>query len=185
MGLDITYVSKIRVSMAPRIPPVLLDVVAYMSGPQGGFSTSYNGCFDYQLGSLKKFIQYDTTAESEIGHFRAGSYSGYNQWRNELSIIAGYDSVDQVWKDFDSNIRLVKLKRIEGENAKLKPFYELINFSDAEGLIGPEICKKLYQDFMDFDDKAKEVEDSWIYEKYLEWKEAFKVASDDGLVAFH
>ena len=170
MGLDITYVSKIRETVENE--------------EESGFSTNYNECFDYQLGSLKKFAQYDTTSESETGHFRAGSYSGYNQWRNELAIIAGYDSAEQVWEDFDSNIRLVKLKRIEGENAKLKPFYEIINFSDAEGLIGPEICKKLYQDFIDFDDKAKE-KDSWIYEKYLKWKEAFKVASDDGLVAFH
>ena len=173
MGLDISYISKIKETR----------------DEEPSFSTNYNGTFQYQLGSLKKFTCYDLTPESENGGFCAGSYSGYNQWRNQLAVVAGYESAEKVWEDCNLpasfNIRLFKLKEIDGQEIeRMKPFYELINFSDCEGLIGPEICKKLYQDFVDFEDKAKE-QDEYFYERYTNWKEAFRVASDNGLVAFH
>ena len=174
MGLDITYISKVVKSSYNQ--DALDDV--------DGFSTNCNNNFDYQLGSLKKFSIYGLSSESEQGYFRAGSYSGYNHWRNELAIMAGYDGAQGVWNDFNNNLRYLKLKKLSGELAQLKPFYELIHFSDCDGLIGPEICKKLYQDFVNFEDKAKK-EDENFYELYLMWKEAFRVASDGGLVCFH
>lgn len=173
MGLDIKYFSHVK------------------EDSNGDLNPNYNGFFTYQLGSLKKDKYYSQTDESESGSFRAGSYGGYNEWRNKLAQMAGYGSASNVWQDFNVNIRYLKLKKIEGKKVNIKPFYELINFSDCEGLIGPEICKKLYQDFLDFDEKAKLFNNetyipfgNFFYAKYQEWKEAFRVASDNGLVLF-
>ena len=35
------------------------------------------------------------------------------------------------------------------------PFWELINFSDCEGFLGPAVCKKLIMDFDEFASQAK------------------------------
>lgn len=65
----------------------------------------------------------------------------------------------------------------------VKPFYELIFFSDCEGTIGYEICKKLYGDFVEFD-KISSMQDENFYNTYSKFKEAFRVASDNGVVVF-
>jgi len=148
--------------------------------------------YKYQLGSLCEEFIYDKTNESIEGSFRAGSYSGYNQWRNSLAIMAGYGSSEYVWKNFEKDRRYIKLQKINKKDIKMKPFYELIHFSDCEGYIGTETSKKLYQDFVDFEDKAIDFDSSpggptsrWFYERYKEWKNAFEVASDNGVVCFH
>ena len=93
--------------------------------------------------------------------FRAGSYSGYNQWRSHLESFAIGDS-----------------------------FQELINFADNEGVIGFIVSKKLAKDFLENEERAKEFdktlgEDQWWFNKYKKWKEAFEMASDNGAVDFH
>src|SRR3974390_2766834 len=35
---------------------------------------------------------------AEVYEFRAGSYSGYGLWRNQLAIFAGYGSAEHVWQ---------------------------------------------------------------------------------------
>lgn len=97
------------------------------------------------------------TSEEEWG-FRAGSYSGYNLWRRMLEDFSG------------------------GEG-----FMELIEFADNEGVIGPVVSKKLYEDFLRHEDAAKEFageEDEWWFRLYLDWKKAFKMASENGAVEF-
>lgn len=157
MGLDIHYYSKIK----------------EIESTEDYTIKSNNEHFEYHLGSLKNDQCYETTKDSKHGSFRAGSYSGYNFWRNQLSIMAGYPGVNYVWDRFDTT-------------KEMKPFYELINFSDCEGIIGSEISKKLYQDFVDFDEKAKNWEKHHLnfYNIYTKFREAFKVALDQGAVCF-
>ena len=89
---------------------------------------------------------------------------------------------------------------------------ELINFSDADGMIKNVASKKLYYDFrkyendiMDWMDEMyltrkpitppdwKEEESKpldkgdfeWFQRQYQEWKNAFRIASDNGVVMFH
>ena len=79
--------------------------------------------------------------EGESFHFRAGSYSSYNQWRRTLcQAIHGVTDSEFLKKE---------------ENFSGKSFYELINFSDCEGQIGPGVSEKLYQDFMDPENEKK------------------------------
>lgn len=97
--------------------------------------------------------------------FRAGSYTIYNWWRNNL--------------DFFRCL-------VQNENV----FEELINFPDNQGIIGPAISQKLYDDFKNNYNEAirfsKNIEDGeyWI-SKYRDWMKAFEFASQNGAVDFH
>jgi len=93
--------------------------------------------------------------------FRAGSYSGYNLWRNLLD-------------------------KFKGDIA----FQELIDFADNEGVIGSVLSNKLRDDFYKYTDEAvtyaKTLGDygDYFIENYNDFKKAFEMASDDGAVEF-
>lgn len=117
--------------------------------------------------------------EGESFHFRAGSYSGYNQWRRALCEAIHGVTDSEFWK--------------KEENFSGKSFYELINFSDCEGQIGPEVSEKLYQDFMDPENEKKfldfckaNYESDYLEEFYQanweDFKKAFDLARQGGLV---
>jgi hypothetical protein len=71
--------------------------------------------------------------DGDAMHFRAGSYSGYNHWREQLCAAALGVHPKEVWEDPAS---------FDG-----RPFVELINFADNEGAIGPKTSAKLLADF--------------------------------------
>ena len=187
MGLDITYynnIKKIDIEI-DEDDDNYQDKLEQLYN--NNFFMAYKGYFPYQFGDLEDNVFYENDYNEG---FYAGSYGGYNVWRNLLSILAGYKNSEYVWKNFNNLIRKNKLNVINGENISFPPFYELINFSDAEGIICSDICKKLYKDFVDFDEKAQEkIHDEkfgeYFYEKYKEWTQAFKIASDNGAVSFH
>ena len=110
-------------------------------------------------------------AYAETMNFRAGSYSGYNQWRDELARYMLGVSAKEVWKSPD------KYKHL--------PFYYLINFSDCEGVISGPVAEKLYHDFTEAQGRADQHKDSWWRELYAKWRQAFEFANDDGYVDFH
>ena len=87
---------------------------------------------------------------------RVGAYTGYNQFRDQLEKIA-------------TNTQL----------------YELIMFSDCEGYIGSVVSKKLAQDFQDLEVIAKEKLEERDLNIFLEFKNAFELASHNGCVSFH
>jgi len=109
--------------------------------------------------------------------FRAGSYSGYNRWRRNLSVRMLGAEPEAVWGNPE---------RFRGQ-----PFVELINFSDCEGTIGPVVSKKLAADFQCNAGKAREVFDPadadsvWWVQHYEDWLIAFTLASRGGFVCFH
>jgi hypothetical protein len=105
--------------------------------------------------------------------FKAGSYTGYKWWRDGLASMAGYGSARNVW---ESNLT--------------GPFTELINFSDCEGTIGWQFAAKLAKDFDDFDLIAARSNPHLagapdFYPWYDKWRQAFKLAAQDGAVRFH
>ena len=111
-------------------------------------------------------------ARRQMG-FRAGSYSGYNQWRRELAAMVGIHDLGAFWRSPDMCI----------------PFAELINFSDCEGTIGTKVSQKLANDFKTHRDKAVAFSlttdcPAWI-DLYADWQRAFEMASDGGYVSFH
>lgn len=104
--------------------------------------------------------RYETTY-----HFRAGSYKGYNRWRNQLAIMAGFASDDDAFQAYGG------------------PFWELIHFSDCQGVIGTEVAKKLANDFAQYEEQAKVIDD-YFYDRYADFKRAFELAANNGAVRF-
>lgn len=112
--------------------------------------------------------------------FRAGSYSGYGEWRDNLAQLAGYPA--------RADLRQPHSHSAAAWAAQSGPFWELINFADNEGVIGPVVAAKLAKDFAEFDDRAKSFDpgaDGWFYERYALWRRAFEMAADGGAVDFH
>lgn len=103
--------------------------------------------------------------------FGAGAYSSYNRWRDELAKMAGYKSAEDAWAEEDGG-------RDSG------PFWELINFSDCEGHIGPITSAKLAKDFAEHEGGAS-VRSEWFRTYYSQFRKAFEVAAQDGVVIFH
>jgi hypothetical protein len=107
--------------------------------PQGRDITHLTAAgFPIQMGDLKEGYYFYT----DRSHFRAGSYSGYNAWRDLLAQLVYGVSAETIWND--------------SEGYAGKPFYELINFSDCEGVIGTVVCTRLYGDFVAHYEKAKD-----------------------------
>ena len=117
-------------------------------------------------------------AEESMG-FRAGSYGGYNQWREELAKLAGYALADYTIYGTTTQRHDAGAWAATGG-----PFWELITFSDCEGVIGPIVSAKLAKDFQEFGERAKGI-GGYFYDRYQEWRAAFEMAADNGMVRFH
>lgn len=113
--------------------------------------------------------------------FRAGSYGGYNRWREQLAEMAGYP----IAQDPDPIGDPRQNHSAGAWQADGGPFWELIWFSDCEGTIGPAVCNKLADDFAKYQDKADMHDDENFKHKYKEWRQAFELAANDGAVHFH
>lgn len=121
-----------------------------------GFITA--GCFEV------------TEATASHG-FRAGSYSGYNAWRQDLA-----DRFNPY--------------RENGQPSPEGPFYELIWFSDAEGTICQLAAVNLLTAFrqhkIEYRTAHLDTErGDWFVQKYADWTRACELAADNGLIDFH
>jgi hypothetical protein len=164
MGLDIYAVSRVERVTTPESTDDGINVW------QDGFD---------RIAGLEVGI-YQPTSKSEEHEFRAGSYSHYNWFRRNLSLMIYGQTSEVVWMNKDA---------FEG-----RPFYELIDFSDCDGIIGPEVSEKLHSDFeTNRPNMIKYCLDNFInddiaydnvMEIYDDFTKAFKLASKDGLVLF-
>lgn len=116
--------------------------------------------------------------------FSAGPYSAYNRWREELAKMAGYPP-----KPLETYGRVERRHDAGAWAATEGPFWELISFSDCEGVIGPITSAKLAKDFAAFDETAKAIPPgigrTSFYEMYQRFRTAFEAAADTGAVKFH
>jgi len=165
MGLDIYAISKISSSLEDSLSIRLLsnDII------YNHFSGIQDGDYHYE----DKF------------NFRAGSYGYYNEWRDQLSKMVGYGEAKDHWEwlkvYFSRNEKIVDILDIEEKD--ILPFSELICFSDCEGFIGTEICRKLHQDFLNHKHLVNQ-KDEWFLKNYNNFTEAFRYGSNDGCVVF-
>jgi hypothetical protein len=123
-----------------------------------------------------------TRAKGSRSHsFRAGSYSGYNWWRDQLARFAHGVPAEEIWHN---------PRRYRGG-----AFVELIDFSDCEGHFGALVSAKLEGDFVEYARKARpfsltlntaEEPNSGGYwlEVYRDFARAFKLAADGGALKF-
>ena len=164
MGLDITAYKKLKEVKNPKWDEYGEELLNWKTEVYFGASMDWSEKNFKGRGEgvdSKKVYSW----EEKYG-FSAGSYSGYNWWRDTLNI-------------FSNTL-----------NNAGKPFYELIEFADNEGVIGNVVSQKLYKDFVDNENKAIEFSKSindgehWL-NKYYQWKMAFEYAKENGAVEFH
>lgn len=172
MGLDIGAYKEVKFIDVKEVNEeecYVIDVHCVKYEDDQWYQLYLNPHFPLQSKGLQEFMLIEDDKWSDYS-FRAGSYGNYNVWRRNLAKIAGYQE-----------------DGIECDEAAWKcsfgPFIELIYFSDCEGVINSEVSKKLLGDFELYEEQAKK-EDEWFYEKYSHFKEAFKIASEKGLVVF-
>lgn len=169
MGLDITAYRQIkRTGDVPEDGDYNYDALAGLH-PEGQYLPERadgiaNGLYTF----------------TEKHGFRAGSYSGYSEWRGALAMAVHGDAIETIWAALKSGTG-----GYEG-----KAFVELLNFSDCEGVIGPKTSAKLAADFKAHREAvlAKEPKgwgEGWWRECYDNWTKAFEMAADGGCVEFH
>jgi len=160
-----------------------LDVISYQTAQLTEDHPRRKGCYDldhlyhdespeFPLSSLglepgRCYVCSGATVE-----FRAGSYSGYSRWRSLLCELALEISPHVIWES--------------PEAWKESPFFELINFTDCDGKIGPLAAASLYDDFSRNRGNIP-VHDprlDWFVSLYDTWTKAFATAANDGLVLF-
>lgn len=169
MGLDITAYSNIR-----HVPDVTDQDRAYELGLTMLWR---NNDFPHRADDI---IDRGVYAYATMIDFRAGSYSGYNLWREELAKLAGYPALSDPRRD-----RSGPRHDVGAWNADSGPFWELINFSDCEGVIGATVAAKVLRDFVEFQPKADAHQGDWFRDRYALWRKAFELAANDGAVSFH
>lgn len=178
MGLDVSaYRNAVLVEVLPRVEDweeKYYDLSQPLEWrPDTDYIHNIRG-FESRRGNLVTGGVYRHTERFD---FRAGSYSGYNWWRDQLSRCMLGVSAKEAWSYSDN------------PTWQEKSFFSLIHFSDCEGVIGTEICKRLAKDFADNQAAADaynaEDDSEWWHEQYSKWRKAFELAADNGYVDFH
>jgi hypothetical protein len=183
MGLDIYAVSHLKyVRPFSHEEREKLDEKLFAQGKD--FCDLYvhvyeNEHYPAQLEGMKLGL-YELTDRSETYGFRAGAYSTYDWWREQLYtfVFPGPRDIYDFWADPES---------FAGQ-----PFVEVLNFTDCDGRIGTRVAKKVAGDFASHEAKVA----SWVQtlekdeaelfsENYHSFTKAFHLASQDGLLEFH
>ena len=117
---------------------------------------------------------YRVPSGDAVHAFPAGSYSGYNHWREWLCRLVHAVAPSTLWHD------------TTGKYAGAA-FFELINFADNEGVIGPKTSAKLAKDFAEWQDRADAAgaEARGYLGLFNDFRKAFKLAAGNGCVKFH
>ena len=112
------------------------------------------------------------TGDLDCYGFEAGSYSGYNEFRDELSELALGISADKLWTNPDPHMG--------------KPFVELLLIPPYANAIGPVTSAKLLKDFNCYLAAARKrwrsKSTAWLLENYMDFRRAFQIAKGNGFV---
>lgn len=169
MGLDVTAYSKLVFVTSDETAGLALlegdewDKYVHIYAADG---------FEERLDGKKEGYY---RSEGEAFGFRAGGYISYSNWREWLANQIGascWARNDGMWAE----IHKPTLPPIR----PIHPFWELLWFSDCEGAIGPETCKKLAKDFAEWESKIP-----FNDPRFQDFKKAFELASNGGFVDFH
>ena len=125
-------------------------------------------------------VQYVKQDDSEEFDFRVGSYSTYNKFRNLLSLAIHGIKVESLWDN-------------EHKYAGTA-LWDLLNFSDCEGVIDSIVSTKILKDLEDNRDKfieylkkdtdIGEMDTEHYAETYNNFINAFKLGANLGIVIF-
>ena len=178
MGLDITAYEKVSLIRAMSVREYNEDEQAQEEVGRDERKTLL--CQDSERPQSDGMPDGIYATSGKSAGFRAGSYGGYNQWRNTLSQMMLGKSAEAVWR-----MCALPVTATKREAGKPLPFVELINFSDCDGFIGPKTSAKLAKDFAENRSRIPVDTDRWFVDKYEQWARAFALAANGGVVDFH
>ena len=162
MGLDIRVYSQLKDTGRP-FDWTVDEENAYIPHNHQDFATR---CVEFTPGNA---FEYKSSYRAHIG-----LYITYVNWREQLAILAGYPPV--VGRPHPYS---------EGAWAATEgPFWELIDFTDYDGVLGTAVCQKLAKEFADYEVSARRLGDEDFLYTYLQFKAAVELASDGGAVVF-
>lgn len=174
MGISIIAYSKLE--YVPDMTPEqawdseddsLLTTMAY-----AGFEASTRGLVGHDVVYTDGFIAagvYRLTEDSQTVDVMSRSYRGYGLFREKVAALVGL-TPSQVWADPAAHAN--------------DPFFELINFADNEGTIGPDAADDLLADFRQHHDLAHERLDEYDLAAYKGWLDGLTLAADHGAISF-
>lgn len=189
MGLDVTAYEKLGEFIGPYSEELQNKLDEDWSENEENYIHIFSGDFPERLDGLAP--GYYRTEGEEMG-FRAGAYSAYNRWRGRLAEIAWGVKYEVKFENMQMTDTLRAWER-EGQ-----PFFELVWFTDCDGVLGPKTCAKLAKDFAEYEAKAEaasigdmdayhqhDIEGSAFMHVYRKFKEAFELAANSGIVKYH
>ena len=162
MGLDITAYSQLKDTGRPFDWDV----------DEGNASIPHNHqdfaqrCVEFAPGNAFEY--------EDALHACVGAYSYYGAWREKLAKLAGYSPIVRLTRPYSSGAWAAT----EGS------FWELIDFTDCDGVLGTAVCQKLTKDFATYEERARHLGDEGFLYTYLQFKAAVEWASDGGAVVF-
>jgi hypothetical protein len=114
----------------------------------------------------------------QVAHLVSYPYSSHNRFREELIRLIGRSDL---LYPHDGKINWDKL-----HPEKNLPFYELIYFSDCEGVLDWQTSEKLYNDFKNHEFFANQFfkEEESNLRRFNNWMETFELGKDNGVVVF-
>lgn len=157
MGLDMTAYSTLAPTKELSRPP---DDRVYKFSPNPSFPKQFEGLPEDEVWCYGDTID-----------FRAGSYSGYGEWRRWLCQLAFGVPPEEVWKN-------------PGKWADY-PLSLLINFTDCDGEIGPVASAKIAEAMRAMRPTLEEGQDDHNVYKFDLFLAAFTIAARGGVVIFH
>lgn len=176
MGLDITAYRKLERVEHPVFTPDGQDLADWDTQVRAYVNNDFPGRAD-------PIVHGVVYTYAERFSFRAGSYGGYNQWRDQLARYAGWLlGAPGCWNHCAG-------KPGYDHHDATEPFKELINFSDCEGIIGTYAAQKLLNDFRNEQEKITQQAinngEDYFVELYRHWMRACEFAADGGMIDFH
>lgn len=178
MGLDVTAYRKIeRVADWPADAEGIDDFAEYVPRQgyvwQGRTVTSVHPV--YVPGDFPEHhsLTPGVYAYAESMDWGAGSYSGYNLWRDWLSRAALGVPAERVW---GRNFARFRNRGVAW----------LVNFSDCEGFIGAEVCARILADIRAHEATIRSrADDAARLERLNTWLAGLEMAADGGMLRFH
>ncbi len=186
MGLDISAVSNIKI--IEFVPEYDEDYDDGDSPRQDYINPHFPHAVpeDWQ----GEYVIWKQTSRSKYHGFNAGSYSGYGLFRSTLAQYSmdvdtyGQGRGEEFEKAWEAVYEAVD-----------KPFFEVINFSDCEGVFYGDACDKLYNDFemcradwtvwLEAETPFPAYERDYFVTKYDNFTKAFALGRENGIVSFH
>lgn len=162
MGLDIRAYSQLKDTGRPFDWAVDKEN-AYIPHNHQDFATR---CVEFTPGNA---FEYEYGLRAYIG-----ACSDYGVWREKLAKLAGYSPLTEGHRPYSAGAWAAT----EG------PFWELIDFTDCDGVLGTAVCQKLAKDFAAYEVSARRLGDEDFLCTYLQFKAAVEWASDGGAVVF-